>query len=302
MEGKKRAMKFGLLGQLQVENADGSCVPVEAPRQRAVLAVLLLSSNRVVSAEALIDMVWDGAPPRGAANTVRAYVMRLRKTLGPEAAARIETCDPGYLLRIGPHELDAATFESLWRQTAAAVHAGGEEWQSAGVKSRRALRLWRGTPLIDVHSRTLRDAWVPRFEQQHLQLLEWRIEAALELGRSNAQIPEVAGLIRQHPLREPLYRLHMLALARADRTGDALAVYREARAVLIDQLGIEPGIELQRLHQRLLDGQVPATGARPPAGTTGTTTGTTGAAGTASTAGADNPVAHPSSTRWNPAG
>jgi DNA-binding SARP family transcriptional activator len=251
-----RVLNFGVLGQLQVLDGQGGLLTVAAPRQRALLGVLLLNANRVVSAESLAESVWDGMPPRGAANTIRAYVMRLRKALGASVAARIETRDPGYLLRVETNEFDVAVFESLCEQIGAAVRMDGN-WQSVLGKATRALRLWRGTPLIDVPSRTLRDAWVPRFEQQHLQLREWRIEAALELGRSDALIPEISGLINQQPLREPLYRLQMLALARAGRIGEALAVYREARAMLVDQLAIEPGFELKRLHQQLLEGRVP---------------------------------------------
>lgn len=248
-------MKFGVLGHLQVIDDNEVGIAVAAPRQRAVLGVLLLSANQVVSAEALAEAVWDGAPPRGATNTIRAYVMRLRRNLGG-VAARIETHDPGYLIRVAPNELDATVFESLCEQVEAAVHAD-DVGQPALLKATRALRLWRGSPLIDIPSRTLYDAWVPRFEQQRLQLMEWRIEAALHLGRPEALIPEISSLIRQQPLREPLYRLQMLALARADRTGEALAVYREARAILVDQLGIEPGQELRRLHQQILEGRIP---------------------------------------------
>jgi DNA-binding SARP family transcriptional activator len=255
-------LNFGVLGQLQVVDGQGGLLTVAAPRQRALLGALLLNANRVVSAESLAETVWDGVPPRGAANTIRAYVMRLRKALGASVAARIETRDPGYLLRVEANEFDAAVFESLCEQIGAAVRTDGN-WQSVLGKATRALRLWRGTPLIDVPSRTLHDAWVPRFEQQYLQLMEWRIEASLELGRSDALIPEISSLITQQPLREPLYRLQMLALARAGRIGEALAVYREARTSLVDQLAIEPGFELKRLHQQLLDGRVPPPAAAP---------------------------------------
>jgi DNA-binding SARP family transcriptional activator/tetratricopeptide (TPR) repeat protein len=246
-------MKFGILGRLQVVDDDMCTVPVAAPRQRAVLAALLLNANRILPADALAETLWDGAPPAGAANTVRAYVMRLRKSLGSGAAARIETHDPGYLIHVEPDEFDATAFDALCRQAGAAVRAG-DQWGEATVQATRALALWRGSPLIDVPSRVLRDAWVPHYELQHLQLLEWRIEAELASGGSDALIPEINSLVKQNALREPLYRLQMLALAHADRPGEALAVYREARAVLIEQLGVEPGAELQRLHQLILNG------------------------------------------------
>ena len=221
-----------------------------------MLGALLLSANRLLSAESLTETVWDGVPPKGAGNTVRAYVMRLRKTLGGALAARIETHDPGYVMRVEPHEFDVAAFEVLCERAEAAVRVG-DRWEEVADTASRALGLWRGTPLVDVPSRRLSDLWIPRFEQQHLQLLEWRIEADLELNRSHALIPEISSILREHPLREPLYRLHMLALAQANRAGEALAVYRGARTLLLEQLGVEPGAELQRLHQQILRGTLP---------------------------------------------
>ena len=258
-------MRFGILGRLQVTD-EARAVPVPAPRQRAVLAALLLSANRVLPAETLAETVWDGAPPKGADNTVRAYVMRLRRTVGTEIAARIETHDPGYLIRIGPQEFDADTFEALCRRAGTAA-GSGDQWPQVADAAARALALWRGTPLIDVPSRSLSDLWLPRLEQQYAQLLEWRIEADLDTGRADALIPEIHDLLRRDPLREPLYRLHMLALAHADRAGEALAVYREARARLIDQLGVEPGPALRELHRQILAGQIPDPRHRPAAPT-----------------------------------
>ena len=257
-------MRFDILGSLQVTDDDARVVPVAAARQRSVLAALLLSANRVLPAESLAETVWDGDPPKGAENTLRAYVMRVRKTVGAGIAARIETRAPGYLFRLAPGELDTDDFEDLCRRAGAAVRAG-ERWDEVARTTSSALALWRGTPLIDVPSRSLANTWVPRFEQQHLQLLEWQIEAGLESGRSDALIPEIASLLHQHPLRESLYRLHMLALARADRAGEALAVFREARSLLIDQLGVEPGAELQHLHQQILGGAISSRTTPPPA-------------------------------------
>jgi len=178
--------------------------------------------------------------------------MRLRKTLGG-GAGRLETHAPGYLLRTDPGEFDAAVFEEHCRRVGTTPRAEGH-WETIASEAAQALTLWRETPLVDVPSATLRDAWVPRFEEQHLQLTEWWIEAEMQLGTPHTLIPRLGGLVRQHPLREPLYRLQMLALARSDRTGEALAVYRQARSVLIEQLGVEPGPGLRQLQQRILGG------------------------------------------------
>lgn len=199
--------------------------------------------------------LWKSGP-RGAINTLRTYVMRLRKALGAQGAERIETREPGYLARLEPDELDLALFNTLSAQTEAAVRQDGS-WEKAASSATAALALWRESPLIDVPSQVLHDEWLPLLELRHLQVLEWRIEADLMTGGTDALIPEVSALIKRHPLRESLYRLLMMSLARADRAGEALAVYREARSVLIDQLGVEPGTEVQRLHRAILAGETP---------------------------------------------
>jgi DNA-binding SARP family transcriptional activator/Tfp pilus assembly protein PilF len=259
-------VRFALLGTLTLADGTGNPVTVSGPRQRALLACLLLSANAPVSAGALAEAMWDGSPPPGAATTLRSHVRRLRVSLGPEVAARITACDPGYLIAVGEPELDVLGFGRACRDAGAARRAA--RWPETSVAAARALELWRGTPLLDVPSQVLHDQFVPGLEQLHLQALEDRTEADLRLGHPDRFIPELRDLAAQYPLREQFHAQLMEALARAGRRAEALEAYRHARRALKAELGIEPGPHLQLLHQQILDGD-PALAA-PPAGHDGT--------------------------------
>jgi DNA-binding SARP family transcriptional activator/Tfp pilus assembly protein PilF len=217
---------------------------------RVLLAVLLWRANQPVPADELAELVWDGAPPAGAPDAIRALVMRLRRRLDPQAAVRVMTRAPGYAIEITADELDASRFEALTCQAGAAVRAG--QWTQASRTAAEALGLWRGTPLADVPSQMLRDQWVPRLEQLRVQALDWRIEGDLHDGRHGQLIPELRDLTARHPLRENLHFQLMLALYRCGRQAEALAEYQRARDVLVSELGIEPGPALRDLHQRIL--------------------------------------------------
>jgi DNA-binding SARP family transcriptional activator len=205
--------------------------------------------------------VWDGSPPPGAATTLRSHIKRLRQALGPQAGARITACDPGYQISVREPELDVLGFERACRDASAARRAG--KWLETSAAAARALGLWRGTPLLDVPSEVLRDQFVPRLERMRLQVLEDRNEADLRLGHHDRLIPELADLAAQHPMRERFHAQLMEALARAGRRAEALDVYQQARRMLADELGIEPGPHLQLMHRRILDGD-PALTAPPP--------------------------------------
>ena len=244
-------MRFGVLGPLQVIAGDsGERSGVSAARLRALLAVLLWRAGQPVSADELAELVWDGAPPRGAPDATRVLVMRLRRQLNERAAARIVTKAPGYAIEVSGDELDAAQFETLTRAAGAAVRAG--QWRQAARTASEALGLWRGTPLVDVPSQLLRDRWVPYLDQMHVQVLEWRIEADLHEGRNEELIPELRDLTASHPLQERFHGQLMLALYQCGRQVEAAAAYQHARDVLITELGVEPGPDLRDLHQRIL--------------------------------------------------
>ena len=253
-------VRFALLGTLTVADATGNRTAVPGARQRALLAALLLSANLPVSCDALAEAVWDGTPPSRPAPTLRSHIRRLRHALGPETGGRITASDPGYLIFVQEPELDILRFETACRCAAAARQAG--RWPEVSAAAARALELWRGTPLLDVPSQVLRDQFVPRLEQMRLQALEDRIEADLRLGHHDRLIPELRELTARHPVRERFHAQLIEALARANRRAEALEAYRHERRALVDELGIEPGPHLQRLHQQILNGD-PALAAPP---------------------------------------
>jgi DNA-binding SARP family transcriptional activator/Tfp pilus assembly protein PilF len=259
-------MWFGVLGPLQVIAGDGEePSAVLAARLRALLAVLLWRANQPVPVDELAELVWDGAPPGGAPEAARALVMRLRRRLGTQAAARIVTRAPGYLIEVSGDELDASRFRALTQEAGAAVRA--HRWPLAGRAAAEALGLWRGAPLADIPSQLLRDKWVPHLEQLHVQALEWRIEADLHEGCDQQLVPELRELTARHPLREHFHGQLMLALYRCGRQAEALGAYQRARDVLVAELGVEPGPALRDLHQRILsaDAALAVTGPARPA-------------------------------------
>jgi DNA-binding SARP family transcriptional activator len=245
-------MRFALLGQLTAVNDDGGQVLLAGARLRVLLAALLLDANTPISTEALAEAVWDGAPPPAALETLRSYIRRLRRALGPVAEARIAARYPGYLIQVAPEELDVLEFEVLYRRASSAARES--RWTEASDAATLALDLWRGDPLLDVRSQVLYDAFVPRLQQFRMRVLEDRIEAELGLGHHKRLIPELKALTGQNPLHERFHARLMLALFRAGRPAEALDAYQRARRTLIDELGVEPGAELRRVHERILAG------------------------------------------------
>jgi DNA-binding SARP family transcriptional activator/tetratricopeptide (TPR) repeat protein len=242
-------VEFGLLGPLVVRAGDAPVV-VSAGKQRVLLAALLLRANQVVAAAELAEMVWEGSPPETARVTLQNYVKRLRHALGPAGYERIVTRPAGYLIEVGPGELDLARFAELRASGLAAARAGA--WDSAVAQLGAALGLWRGQPLADVPSRVLAVAEVPRLAGMRLEAAEVRIGAELHLGRHREVIAELQALTAAEPLRERLHELLMLALYRSGQQAAALAAYLQARRQLIDKLGIEPGPGLRELNQKIL--------------------------------------------------
>jgi DNA-binding SARP family transcriptional activator/Tfp pilus assembly protein PilF len=243
-------VRFGLIGPLAVVADTGDEVHVAAPRQRVLLAALLLQANQPVSGDSLAEAVWDQAPPPGYATTLRSYVLRLRHALGPEAAARLVTRSPGYLLQVCEDELDVSRFEALCGRTRTALHTGA--WAEASATASQALALWRAAPLTDVPSQLLRAAWLPRLEELRLQAFEGRVEAEIQLGHHEPLLPELRELTAQYALRENLHAALVRALAGAGQRAQALAAYQQARRVLVDELGIEPGPKLRAAQQQAL--------------------------------------------------
>ena len=240
---------FGLLGPLTV--SDGARpVAVSAPRQRVLLATLLLSAGRVVSVDTLAEVLWDGEPPAGARGAMHSAIQRLRSALGPAGAGLIGTRPPGYVLQLGDSGFDVREFEVLAARGRAAAQAGA--WAQAAGLLREALGLWRGEALADVPSQLLRQREAPPLEDLRLQVLAARIDADLALGRHDEVVAELRQLVAAHPLWEHFHAQLMLGLYRSGRQGDALAAYQDVRRVLAGELGVDPGPELRLLQQQIL--------------------------------------------------
>jgi len=231
-----------------------------AAKPRALLAALLLSSNRVVSVGRLTEHLWGEEPPETATKALQGYVSQLRKALG---ADRLLTKPPGYSLRVEEGELDLDRFERLAREGRELLGAGDSK--AAAKRLAEALELWRGTPFAEFESEPFaRDAGA-RLEDARLAALEERIEADLALGRHARLIPELEELVAREPLRERPRAQLMLALYRSGRQADALELYRRTRETLSEELGIEPSLELQELERRMLQHDPTLERARPPA-------------------------------------
>jgi DNA-binding SARP family transcriptional activator len=245
-EGEDR-VEYGILGPLEAR-AGGQPIPLGGARQRAVLAVLLTHAGEVVSGDRLIDELWGEDPPGTAANVLQGYVSHLRKALGRDA---ILTRDPGYVVQLERGQLDLHRFETLVEEGRLALARGDAE--SAAGLLREGLGLWRGPALADFAYEPFAQSEIARLEELRLVAFERRIEADLALGRHAEVAGELEALVRQHPLREPLRAHRMLALYRAGRQAEALEAYQEARAALVDGLGIDPSPALQELERAILN-------------------------------------------------
>ena len=239
-------MFFGLLGPLEVSE-DGREIPLRAPKQRALLALLLLRRAEVVSVETIAEQLWAGDPPATGTKAVRVYVGELRKSLGADL---IVTRAGGYAIPRDGIETDIDRFEQLAAEGRQRLDEGDAE--GAATAFRGALALWRGPALADFRYDDFAQPEITRFEDARLAALEARVDADLALGREEELVPELHALVAEHPLRERLCGQLMLALYRVGRQADALAVYRHARRRLVEELGVEPGRELQELERSIL--------------------------------------------------
>ncbi len=239
-------MEFRILGPLDVLAGDGP-VPVGGGRQKALLALLVLHRNETVATDRIIEALWPGAAPTTANKVVQNHVSQLRRVFDE---GRLQTTAAGYALRIDDGELDLDRFEALLAE--GRTRLGRGELQEAAESLREALDLWRGPPLADLSYEPFAQADIARLEERRLTALEERIEADLALGSQSDLVAELEALVARHPLRERLRGQLMLALYRTGRQGEALQAYQDARRTLVDELGIEPGQALQRLHSAML--------------------------------------------------
>jgi DNA-binding SARP family transcriptional activator len=242
-------LEFGLLGPLVVRCGE-MVLAVPRGNQRTLLAALLVDANRVVPVDDIAETLWGAAAPPSAAATIRNYVKRLRQILGEAGRDRIRFRPGGYVISVSEDELDVSRFSSLLASARAAARVAS--WDQAAALAREALGLWRGEPLADIESDELALRERPRLAELRLQSTEIRAEAELWLGRHGEVLAELQQLAADHPLREQLHAMLMLALYRCGRQAEALTAYQQARTVLVDELGIEPGSELRELQRQIL--------------------------------------------------
>ena len=240
------SVEFRILGPLQAL-VDGEPASLGGRQQRAVLAILLTQANQTVPVDRLIDDVWDDSPPETAANLLQGYVSQLRKALGKEAIA---TRGRGYAVVVPSGGLDLHSFEQ--RAEAGMVERSTGSAERASEELAAALALWRGPALSDLADLPGIAPIAARLDSLRLTALEHRLDADLECGREDEVAAELDALIAQHPLRERLRGLRMLALYRAGRQAEALQAYRAARETLVEELGIEPSEELRELERAIL--------------------------------------------------
>ena len=235
-------LEFRVLGPLEV--VDGArVVPLSGRNQRALLALLLLRANEPVSTERLVDRLWGEHPPRTATTSLQNTISQLRKLLGAEL---LVTRPSGYALVLDPAQIDLSRFEAL------AHEAREAEPAERAALLRRALELWRGAPLADLELEDFAQDEIHRLEDLRLGVLEERIAADLDVHVDAELVAEIEALVRANPLRERPRAQLMLALYRSGRQADALTAYHDARRTLVEELGIEPGPELQALYGSIL--------------------------------------------------
>jgi peptide/nickel transport system substrate-binding protein len=242
-------LEIRLLGPIEARLGDRP-LALDRLQQRALLALLALNANRVVSTDRLIDALWGERPPATAPVALYGLVSGLRKLLEHDHAGAVVTKAPGYLLEVSAEQIDLGRFELLAAEGRRALGLGDAETASARLTE--ALELWRGPPLQDLQFLPFAQKEVGPLEELRLAVTEARIEADLARGRYGDLVPELESLVAAHPLRERLRGQLMLVLYRAGRQADALAAYRDARTVLADELGLEPSDELQEFERAIL--------------------------------------------------
>ncbi len=237
-------MRFQLLGPLEVERS-GARLALGGPKQRLVLALLLIRANQVVSTDRLIDEIWGEDPPDAARPSLHSYISHLRKTLGPD---RLEGRTPGYILNARDDELDARRFEALAKD----ARRLKDDPAAAARALHDALAMWHGDPLTDLTTELSLQPEIARLSGLRLAAIEDRIEAELDLGHHTELAAELETLTAEHPLRERLHGYLMLALYRAGRQAEALNAYHRLREALASDLGLDPSTAIEALQHRIL--------------------------------------------------
>jgi DNA-binding SARP family transcriptional activator len=254
-------MRFRILGPLEVLSPSG-WTAIGAAKWRSLLACLLVRPGQLVPTDNLILELWGDAPPNTANNLVSIYVHQLKKVIGDTERRILVYRAPGYMLLVAPGDLDIQQFESLAAEGRSALAVGDPERAAAQLGA--ALGLWRGPLLADVVPTPLLETHARRAAEQWFTTTELRVEADLACGLAVQVIPELHGLVTEHPLRERFWALLMRALEVAGRRAEALETYAQARQLIADELGVDPGSELQRLYAELLAADASSPSSAPP--------------------------------------
>lgn len=244
-------MSFRILGALAAETSDGVAVPLGSPKQRGVLAILVLHAGEIVSTDQLVEHLWGDAAPRTAEHSIQIYVSELRRILQPVTGGRaILTRSPGYQLQVAPEEIDARRFERMVTDGARAL---ADDRRADGVALLQdALRLWRGPALSDFTYEEFAQPYIRRLHDIHLDAIEELASAELADGSAGAAISLAEAATQEDPLRERSRELLMLALYRSGRHAEALRSYEKLRELLAEELGVDPSPALQRLQERII--------------------------------------------------
>lgn len=256
-------MEFRVLGRVEAVGAGGT-LTLGGPKPRTLLAALLLNANTAIPADRLCDVLWTGSPPASAQANLRSYAAGLRRSLNTASDGdRLSHGHQGYRLRLQPDELDLRLFDDLTTRGRAALAAG--DHRSAADRLRAALDLWRGAAFDGLAHHSALHMEALRLEESRLAVFEDHAAARLALGEYEELVPELRAQTAAHPLRERLWALLITAQYHCGRPGDALRSYARARRTLRDELGLDPGAELRRLHQAVLARDLPPAAGSPPA-------------------------------------
>lgn len=247
-----KRLEFGLLGPLEM-SVDGTLVPLGTPKQRALLAILLMNRNSPVGVDRLISALWAGQPPSGARASIHSYVSNLRKLLSEEGIdprVVLAAAPPGYRLSIAENSCDLGRF--IAEKTAGVHMAAASRFEDAGRHLSAALAQWRGPVLEDLGDFEFVETFATALVEEKILVHTALAEAEIACGRASGVISELEVLIAEHPYREPLWAQLITAYYLSDRQSDALAAYRRVQTTLADELGIDPGQTLRALHERIL--------------------------------------------------
>ncbi|MBW0019134.1 MAG: response regulator transcription factor EmbR [Mycobacterium sp.] len=247
-----KRLEFGVLGPLEM-SVDGALVPLGTPKQRAVLAMLVINRNRPVGVDALITALWEGWPPSGARASIHSYVSNLRKLLsavGIDPRVVLAAAPPGYRLNIPDNTCDLGRF--IAEKTAGVHAAASSRFEQASRHLSAALAEWRGPVLEDLRDFQFVDSYATSLVEDKVLVHTAQAEAEIACGRAASVIAELEALTAEHPYREPLWAQLITAYYLTDRQSDALAAYRRVKTTLADDLGIDPGPNLRALNERIL--------------------------------------------------